>query len=185
MTDLQNYIHFKKGLFDPVFCKVICDDLQHIDKHKFYGVGDLRGTVGKDPMLCKLQTEQYGHTIIDQQYDAIFNYLKDVNCPWFETWAGYTWPKFIEYNKGEHLKNHCDHIYEIFLEGDKPRGVPILTMITCLNEYYTGGDMVLCNKYRYKFKIGDTIIFPSNFIFPHCIEEIKSGKRVSMTTWIY
>lgn len=183
---LDKYISFTKEAFDPNFCAAVCDNLEHIGKHQFYGVDKSKGTVGKDPTLCKLKTDRYGHMIIDMQYKMVHEYLSTLDMPWFTSWAGYTWPKFIEYNKGEDLKNHCDHIYEIFTNKDgQPNGVPILTMITCLNEDYTGGSMTLCNEYNYTFKTGDTIIFPSNFLYPHSIAEITDGKRVSMTTWIY
>ena len=32
--------------------------------------------------------------------------------------------------------NHCDHIHDLFVEGKIPRGVPILSIITILNNTY-------------------------------------------------
>jgi len=34
-------------------------------------------------------------------------------------------------------------------------------------------------------KIGEMIIFPSNFLFPHEIKPIKKGTRYSFVSWVY
>ena len=50
---------------------------------------------------------------------------------------------------------------------------------------YSGGEIILCEKYKYKLKTGETLIFPSNFLYPHEIKKITKGTRHSMVSWVY
>ena len=83
------------------------------------------------------------------------------------------------------MKNHCDHIHQLFVANGKPRGVPILSIITALNDNYSGGELIMCEDYEYKLKTGETIMFPSNFLYPHSIKKITKGIRYSMVSWVF
>ena len=39
-------------------------------------------------------------------------------------------------------------------------------------------------KLNYPQNVGDLIIFPSNFMFPHQVNKIKSGTRFALVTWV-
>jgi len=78
---------------------------------------------------------------------------------------------------------HCDHIHDIF--DGKCKGVPILTLITMANDDYEGGELVLFGDVPYELKKGETIVFPSNFLFPHEIKKITKGKRLSLISWVH
>ena len=43
----------------------------------------------------------------------------------------------------------------------------------------------MCEKYKYELKQGETIMFPSNFLYPHKIKKIIKGKRYSAIGWVY
>ena len=83
------------------------------------------------------------------------------------------------------MTNHCDHIQEIFSDNGQPRGIPTLSIITALNDNYSGGAIIMCEKYKYSLKTGETIVFPSNFLYPHSIKKITKGTRFSMVSWVY
>ena len=65
-----------------------------------------------------------------------------------------------------------------------------LSVIINLNDEYEGGDLVFYHPNskdeakRVKAKTGKIIFFPSNFLYPHCIEPVKKGTRYSIVSWL-
>ena len=65
-----------------------------------------------------------------------------------------------------------------------------LSVIINLNDDYVGGELYFTSQdmqdiYKiYELKKGDTVIFPSNFLFPHGIMPMVQGTRYSIITWI-
>jgi len=59
-----------------------------------------------------------------------------------------------------------------------------LSVVGILNQNYEGGDFKIIDKYL-KFKTGDVLIFPSNFMYPHEVTSITKGTRYSFVTWGY
>jgi len=64
-----------------------------------------------------------------------------------------------------------------------------LSCIINLNEGYEGGDLCFGDSKgniskRYQLKKNDVIFFPSNFLYPHCIEPITKGERYSIVAWL-
>jgi hypothetical protein len=194
-TNLKDYIKiFSSKFFSKKQRQLIINSLDDSKKspHTFY----FRGThtsMGKDPQVCLLQDEKkesVGNLIKDQWYKIISAYIIDwasqkEKMQWFTEWNGYSFPKFIEYNKNTLMKMHCDHIFSLFVDEGKPRGVPILSIITALNDNYSGGEIVMCKKYKYKLKAGETLVFPSNFLYPHEVKKITKGTRHSMISWVF
>ena len=86
----------------------------------------------------------------------------------------------LHYKKSGKYKMHVD-LYR--------RSNRNLSCIINLNEDYEGGDLCFgdpkCNIVkRYKLKKNDIIFFPSNFLYPHCIEPITKGERYSIVAWL-
>jgi predicted 2-oxoglutarate/Fe(II)-dependent dioxygenase YbiX len=53
-----------------------------------------------------------------------------------------------------------------------------------LNDNYEGGEFAFFDRELvYKLKKGSCIMFPSNFMYPHEIMPVTSGKRYSIITW--
>ena len=196
-THLKDYIKiFDSKFFTKQECQLIINSLNESTKttHAFYeAIAQKKEKMGNDPQLCWLEDEKrksVGNLIQGQWYKIISAYILDwvakkEKMKWFRGWTGYSFPKFIEYNKGTLMTKHCDHIYDLFEGSGKPRGVPILSIITALNENYSGGEIIMCEKYKYKLKTGETLIFPSNFLYPHEIKRITKGTRHSMVSWVY
>ena len=78
---------------------------------------------------------------------------------------------------------HCDHIHSLF--PGEPKGIPILSIVGVLNENYKGGKFIMFKNKEIKLLQGDVIVFPSNFLFPHKVTEVKSGERFSFVSWAY
>jgi len=75
-----------------------------------------------------------------------------------------------------------DHIYSVF-DGNV-KGIPVLTLNGVLNDGFKGGAFVM-NGQKYMLKSGETLLFPSNFLYPHEVETITSGVRYHFVTWVY
>lgn len=85
----------------------------------------------------------------------------------------------LKYDKGGHYVYHTDffHLH--------PRQ---FSLILLLNNDYKGGELVFNNpKYDEEYKIetrpGRLIVWPSNFLFPHKVNEVEDGKRYSIVGW--
>jgi len=190
--DIHDYIKvFDNSYFPSKQCKLIINSLDKSSsqKHVFSNASDIEKHVGDDPNICFLKPEKrtpIGDIIKGQWYKLVGEYiLKFLNVPWYAGWNGYSFPKFIEYKKGNSMKKHCDHIHSLFEGNPKSKGIPILSVITALNDDYSGGDLIMCEKYKYKLKQGETIIFPSNFLYPHEITKITKGKRYTAISWVF
>jgi len=109
------------------------------------------------------------------------NYSNNINDP-FKMVESLSPFRLNRYDKHSNMAVHVDHIYTIF-DGQE-KGIPILSVVGILNENYNGGDFKIIDKFL-KFKTGDILIFPSNFMFPHEVSSITKGTRYSFVTWGY
>lgn len=63
-----------------------------------------------------------------------------------------------------------------------------LSMILLLNDDYEGGDLLFRDVAKNKEikipkKAGNLIVWPSNFMFPHCVTPVTKGVRYSVVSW--
>ena len=93
--------------------------------------------------------------------------------------------RFNKYSIGHMMRPHYDHIHSIF-DGNK-KGIPILSIVGILNDNYEGGDFLFGDNgnHKIKLKTGNIMIFPSNFLYPHAVMEIKNGVRHSCVSWAF
>lgn len=62
-----------------------------------------------------------------------------------------------------------------------------LSISICLNNEYHGGEFVFKidnQQITVPQNIGDAIIFPSNFMFPHQVNKITKGTRYALIGWV-
>jgi hypothetical protein len=116
-------------------------------------------------------------------WQSIGKYLEYYQFPWYNGWNGHSSLKYNKYKKGTLMSEHCDHIQDMF-EGER-RGIPVLSCIGALNDNYEGGEFIMFKDKKYKFNAGDIIIFPSNFLYPHRVEEVTKGTRYTYVSWVY
>ena len=128
-------------------------------------------------------------TYLKQLYDLIWKALEKyiviekLGGNTFDGWKGFSKIRFNRYNKNQIMSKHSDHIHSLFT-GEK-RGIPILSIVGVLNDDYKGGEFIMFDDYEIKFKVGDLIIFPSVFLYPHLVKPIKQGTRYSFVSWCY
>ena len=87
--------------------------------------------------------------------------------------------QILKYTKGGHYKLHCDH---------GPAVPRTLSLIYFVNDDYQGGDLIfkLINtndEIKIQNKKNRLIIWPSNFMYPHCVTPVTNGVRYSVVAW--
>ena len=116
-------------------------------------------------------------------WNSLQQYFIELNFPWYSNWNGFTGIRWNRYNTGSLMQSHCDHIQSIF-DGNR-KGIPILSIIGILNDDYEGGELVMFEDKIIECKKGDLLVFPSNFLYPHRVDEVKSGTRFSFVSWVW
>lgn len=181
ITDIKDYIKVYNIIPKDVCIKTI-NQLDNIAwaPHRFYSTEGLIDN-GKEPLESH-ESIEYSETLDRYIWEALRKYiLEDINVSWFPGWKEFSKIKFIKYPTGSKMEKHCDHIHSLF-DGEH-KGIPILTVIGILNEDFEGGELVFFDDYTLKVNTGDLVIFPSVFLFPHRVEEIKKGSRFSFISW--
>ncbi len=93
-------------------------------------------------------------------------------------------PRFNKYVEGQTMDWHVDHIHSLF-DGNL-KGIPILSINTLLNEDYEGGEFCFNlggEEVVYKLSAGQSLIWPSVFLYPHHVKPVTKGERQAFITW--
>ena len=90
--------------------------------------------------------------------------------------------RFNKYQTGTKMRTHYDHIQSLF--DGKLKGIPIVSVVGLLNDNYEGGEF-MCRGKEVKLTRGDVLLFPSNFMYPHRVNELTKGTRYSFVSWAF
>jgi|TARA_R110000803_G_scaffold95354_2_gene163258 Rps23 Pro-64 3,4-dihydroxylase Tpa1-like proline 4-hydroxylase len=114
-----------------------------------------------------------------------FNFLQCLEKYKIETNSEYLhYEKYFEMNVLKYTKNnfytwHTDHGFKT------PRTI---SCILFCNEDYKGGEICFKlpnqNEFSMNCKLGDILMWPSNFIYPHCVKPIIDGERITVVGWV-
>jgi hypothetical protein len=139
----------------------------------------------KELSVCYKNHLTYLKELYDLTWKALEKYIvkEKLGNDTFEGWKGFSQIRFNRYKKNQIMSKHCDHIQSLF-KGET-RGIPILSIVGILNDNYKGGEFIMFDDYEIKFKTGDLIIFPSNFMYPHLVKPVIKGIRYSFVSWCY
>jgi predicted 2-oxoglutarate/Fe(II)-dependent dioxygenase YbiX len=184
--DLTDYILHTNNFIDKNVCEQTIKEIQNIsfEEHKFHNPKTNEyAPKSKDELSMSWDNIPTKKIIMQKLWYAIANYLEIINFPWFNHWQGYSDIRFNKYNQTKKMALHCDHIHSLF-DGEK-KGIPILSVLGVLNDDYEGGEFIMFDNYEIKFKQGDLIIFPSNFLYPHKVEPVTKGTRYSYISWVW
>ena len=184
--DLHSYIKIYKHFYDKSFCDQTVEQLKTAEfrKHSFYYFSqNTSKSYDNDLYISSAEIPNYTQ-LKDKLWYAIEQYIvKDLQFKWFTGWSGYLPPRFNRYDTGTEMREHCDHIRDIF-QGDI-RGVPILSVVCALNEDYMGGEFIMFQDEVIELKTGDLMIFPSSFLYPHKVNKVSTGVRYSFVSWVW
>ena len=184
---LDDFIMYVKDFIDPEFCEAVLDEYVETDLWDVTLTGS-----GHDPYARKCQyipisddnvknecnTEE--RTELD---DYLFDRVAELIERYREVHSRYdieieedTGYELLKYEVGDFFVEHTDSFKE------NPRA---LTVIFALNDEYEGGELAFFSREKvYKLNVGDVIVFPSNFMYPHEILPVTKGTRFSIITWI-
>ena len=186
--DISSYVLVLENWLNKENCKQTIREMENANwqQHVFYdvhtGTSNTRsGSKELDVAWCKnLSTQPY---IMQRIWEAYKEYLTHLNFPWFDSWKGYSEVRFNMYKETRVMAEHCDHIHSMF-DGER-KGIPILSIVGILNDDYEGGEFIMFDDMEIKFKQGDILIFPSNFLYPHKVNPVTKGIRDTFVAWVW
>jgi len=185
--DLESYILKINNFIDKKLCKQIINELKKCDwkKHVFYNAktNEYKQLSGDQELEMTFDNIKQNKILMKKLWGAIKEYIEKLDFPWFAGWSGYTGLKFNKYTVDTAMKEHCDHIHDIF--PGEPKGIPILSIVGSLNNDYKGGEFIMFKNKRIEMNSGDLIIFPSNFLYPHKVNLVTEGTRYSYVSWVH
>ena len=184
---LEDYVVTIKKAVPTKLCDKAMKELKSVSwqQHKFYNhsTRDRKALSGEKELEFSGDHIPSHDEIMMCVWQSILQYVEHYNFPWYPGWAGHSNLKFNRYKKGTLMKEHCDHITDLF-EGEK-RGIPTLSVVGALNDNYSGGEFIMFQDKEIKFKKGELIIFPSNFLYPHEVKLVTKGTRYTYVSWVY
>lgn len=188
---LKDYVKVYDNFLDVDLCKRVMQEMPSLDwkMHEFYDTRLDKSLSFEKELSVAHSTSSTAIELNKKLWFGVEQYiLKDFSLMsnWFNAWSGYTYVRFNRYNKETQMKLHCDHIHSMF-DGVR-KGIPTLTILGGLNteeEDYEGGDLILWESEKIVLKAGSIMIFPSNFMYPHRVDEVKKGTRYSFVSWIW
>lgn len=126
-----------------------------------------------DPTEKSLLLQQVWQDCYDAQKVAVDNYCKRFNIMELRYWEAFN---FIRYREGQHFKEHHDHGFSYNCT---------VSLVSYLNDDYEGGGLYFrLQGITYKPEAGDTVIFPSNYMYPHQALPVTSGTKYSLVTML-
>lgn len=182
--DLKDYVKIYPT-FTPKFAATAVEHLaeQQWRQHEFYDpLADRHlNRSGNQELSVTFAQGPWVDSVMTQLKLPLNSYTQDLKMPWFQTCAQYSYVRFNRYQQQTLMSPHCDHIRGIF--DGQARGIPILSMIGLLNDDYQGGELILWDDYEVKLNVGDVVVFPSVFLYPHRVQPVTQGTRYSLVSW--
>ena len=184
--NVKDYVKIYDDFMDADLCKTIVEELQtsRWEMHQFYDSATKNYVSYDKELSVSYLTSPASRQLQDKMWHAIHRYLfEDFRTEWYSSWSGYTTVRYNRYNVDTRMKLHCDHIHSMF-DGER-KGVPTLSILGSLNDDYEGGDLVMWETDKIQLKAGSIMIFPSNFMYPHRVDEVIKGTRYSYVSWVW
>lgn len=173
--------------FDPLLCDKTIDLIKDRNwiEHTFRDAktGEVKSLSG-DKELEVLHDVRYTDydLILRGIESSLKQYVTHLKMPWFTSLQKCSQIRFNRYKKGTMMATHCDHIHSLF-DGEE-KGIPILSIVGALNDDYDGGELIILDQ-TIKLKKGQIVIFPSNFLYPHHVNEVTEGTRYTFVSWAW
>jgi len=190
MKNIKDYILHLDNWIPENICKKTIEELSDNNIWQIHTYADNKTFISKSKNgnkeldICYGNDITYSKDIHELTWKALEKYIviEKLGGEAFYGWKGFSQIRFNRYNKNQIMSKHCDHIQSLFT-GEK-RGIPILSILSVLNDDYEGGEFGFFDK-KLKIKVnkGDVVMFPSTFMYPHQILPVTKGTRYSIITW--
>jgi len=192
--NIEHYVFHKENFLDEKYCDDSINELNKSawTKHDWYSPRtDSKNSPSGDNEPEYIQNDSNSNNkvvkindfIVQNLHSVVFEYIESLKFQWYTSWTGYSAIKFIRYFPGQTMRNHCDHIHDMF-DGER-KGIPVLSIIGILNDDFEGGELIMFEDKKIDTKKGDLIIFPSIFLYPHEITPVSRGVRYSYVSWVW
>lgn len=187
MKTIEDYISVENTIPKNI-CKELIDECNKKNWQKHTWNNYAKGTNFSEPtkeldmMAC---TQEQQDKITPYLLEALDRYQIKVSVPGEKTQGFLTKFSPIRFNKyevGTLMREHYDHIHSLF--DGKLKGVPLISIVGLLSDKYEGGAF-MCRQKQIKLIRGDILLFPSNFMYPHEVQEITKGIRYSFVSWAF
>lgn len=186
--NIKDYVFRINNFLENEVCDQLVNDLKNENwlLHSYTNAA-ANNQVSYDTDLSVISSESVSNNdnvklVNERIWSALKQYIDFLNMPWNAGWTGYTYARFNKYSATKEMRLHCDHIHSMF-DGER-KGVPILTVLGSLNDEYEGGEFILWDEV-WEIPKGSLLIFPSNFLYPHKVNPVKSGVRYSYVSWTW
>ena len=181
--NIHDYI-LKGNYIDKNACQFIINDIkkENWQTHQYYNSENNHYHSYNEKELQVLNIENSTNDLVEKVvFKAIYDYEKHFDCLDFCNHISDI--RFNRYKQNNEMKNHVDHIRDIF-DGQR-NGIPILSVVGILNDDYEGGDFIFNDNYKVQLSAGDILMFPSNFIYKHRVTTVLKNTRYSFVCWGY
>ena len=186
-TKLKDLIHVERGAITPDLCDYIIKDIEtrEWEKHSWYNLNEEVKSEDTKELDVQYITSDLQYSLLSIMNHVASSYVKEYSYKQSyltqSIMTMYSHIRFNRYSNGQTMKQHHDHIHSLF-DGEN-KGIPVLSFILNFNDDYEGADLYFWNDYKIPLGKGDVVIFPSLFLFPHGVTEIKKGVRYSGVAW--
>jgi predicted 2-oxoglutarate/Fe(II)-dependent dioxygenase YbiX len=180
---MKEYILEVKKTIPSVFCKKI---ISYFDNN-YNNAGTVGLGVNKNIRNCLtrslLETKSLGEKIcLNAVKEKIFqcvNHYKNKNDIHIE--------KISQLDILKYEANEFKAGYDFHQDFGHKCSERHLSISICLNNEYEGGEFVFDipgGHYTVPQNVGDAVIFPSNFMFPHQVNKVTRGTRYALIGWV-
>ena len=186
-TKLKDLIHVERGAITPDLCDYIIKDIEtrEWEKHSWYNLNEEVKSEDTKELDVQYITSDLQYSLLSIMNHVASSYVKEYsyNQSYLtqSIMTMYSPIRFNRYSDGQTMRQHHDHIHSLF-DGEA-KGIPVLSFILNFNDDYEGADLYFWNDYKIPLGKGDVVIFPSLFLFPHGVTELKKGVRYSGVAW--
>jgi len=181
-----SYFVYTSNCLTQFECNDIIEWSENQDEFKFSGVGNhIENFSIRKSKSSILNNEKYMNLILDRLNNCFLEYcekyLEDLYWSSIQrsTIDGYRFEllQYTKYDIGNYYNWHVDQ------GSDMNTMSRLLSFVLYLNNDFEGGFTEFAFD-NYKPNVGQVLIFPSNFLFPHCGTKVHSGTKRIITTWI-
>ena len=186
--NLSDHIVFLKSFIDSKKCEEIIKDIKGLQQFRSepYTDGLLNDAADSffDPELDSIESVQ--KYVFTEGLKIYSERVRSFNWSYFgREKFRYSEKMVRQYHKGSKFNYHYDDFLEEIFPQWFARRKNILSCTVYFNDNYEGGDIEFSSGKSYKPSTGDVIIFPSNWMFYHKVNEMISGIKYSGTFWFY
>lgn len=185
-SNLAQFIGIYNNIIPTNLCKDIVEYSSQVQWNKHGWYSNRQKIIIEDNENIEISNSDLAFNLKAQLspiiQNTVENYQKTIGNNLFKV-VDSTPIRLNKYNINSSMSLHIDHIQSAF-DGIK-KGIPVLSVVGLLNNDFEGGEFIFWNNYIVPIDIGSILIFPSNFLYEHRVDKIKSGIRYSFVSWFF